>query len=275
MLKYNMSTTCPFVLLKGDRKGQICGIKNKLGFNHCRYHCQKDSNPEEPVVPGVKNTIDNSYVPQPVIRSSKDQKDKMEKEEDNMFIKSFSQHVDKHITDSEVNMDLIYDFEDGESVDDDEQHDTENKAESTDPEVLRLKKENQELRNQKIKAQNYIHSMFTMKQLMVTGLKVITDTAENYYPDNLKGYTHTVFSSDEINSILDEMSNDLTIMTGYTDFPPYMRLPITLLALGSTTMLKNSSQVTIRKPTQDLPIQQPDQQPDKKVEKSFTPAYKE
>lgn len=263
-------STCPFVLTRGLRKGEICGVKNKIGSSFCRYHQDKEDNKViKESDPLVVKQIDGSYVP-PIIKDTKKHEDHQESE----FIKAFSKHVDANIGDNDANMDLIYE----DSDDNDEDYDDSIQNEYSrvdDPEVARLKKQVEDLRSQQEASQKYIRAMFTMKQVMFAGLKVVTETAESFYPDGLQGYTKDVLVNDEINAILDEMARDLEQMVGYSDMPSYIRLPLSMCAIASTTALRNRSGIIVKPPQNEVPPSETINNDQPLPEDKFQPAYKE
>lgn len=290
-------STCPFVLTKGTRKGQVCGAKSKSrDIVYCRTHLRNvgvqqelvdkgvdiDTVVKNPIVSNIdtppsstnKNSIrpiNSSYAP-PIIKSSKI-KDVAKQEEDSAFITAFSKSLDDKLAADSVDMDDIYeDFnEEDDNIDQSDHHIS---SPDDNPEMIAMKRELEHLRQQKAAAERRIMSMFTMKQVLFVGIKTVSEIAE-HMSDNLNGYTDDIIRSDQVNAILDEMADDLNVITGFSDQPAYIRLGITMAAIGSTTLLRNQSGVRVREPNLPTPVVAPPIDIPISSDEKFTPPYKD
>lgn len=283
-------STCPFVITKGNRTGQICGEKTKPGIKYCRTHLRNlgvkrelgvlpVNTPETDFQPSVApKEINSDY--NPSIPKGKLPKLKPDPEaKKSAFIDAFNKNLDSKLDSviSELDMKEVYDELD---VADDVNEELEEELEDEidDNKYQSLKKELQFEKEQNLKAQRRINSMFTMKQCLFTGVKAVSDIAENF-SDNLKGYSDTVMKSNEINALLDEMSDDFEVLIGFSDMPCSVRLLLTMGILGSVVYTKNACNVVIRPDPRNQTSNNTNNTPNdnnnqsEKVERSFSPVY--
>lgn len=281
-----MTDTCPFVITKGRREGQICGEKTKPGVKYCRIHLRNlvvkeelgiiPPRPEPDEGPKNINSIYTKSIPVEKIPRKKPNEENKKK----AFIDAFNKHIDNKLDtagavfDSEVKMKEIYDELDvGDDVD--EFVEDEIEEEVDDPKLASLKKELEFEKEQNVKAQRRINAMFTMKQCLFTGVKASADICEHVCGDNLKGYSETVMKSNEVNALLDEMSDDFETLIGFSEMPCSIRLLLTMGILGSAVYTQNITGCVIKKP--DPRNMSPDLVQDNenggKEHPSFSPPY--
>jgi hypothetical protein len=287
-------STCPFVITKGNRQGQTCSERTKPGIKYCRTHLRNlgvkrelgvlpvctNSTPETDFQPSVPKEINSDYkTPIPKGKLPKLKPDPEAKK--SAFIDAFNKNLDSKLdaTVSELDMKTVYDELDV-ADDVDEELEEELEDEIDDNKYQALKKELQFEKEQNLKAQRRINSMFTMKQCLFTGVKAVSDIAEHVAGENLKGYSETVMKSNEVNALMDEMSEDLEVLIGFTDLPCSVRLILTMGILGSTVYTKNMCNIVVREPdprnqtsnnTNNTPNDNNKQT--EKVEPSFSPVY--
>lgn len=285
--------TCPFIISKGQRKGQVCGLKSKSStVKYCRHHIRNIGVQQELINNGVDvdSTIKNniaasnpsisrevkpinpSYAP-PIIKRPVT-KEAVKEQEDSAFVTAFTRNLDTKLKDETVDMDRVYDDDDEEDNGDVDNYDIDTPG--ADTEVARMRKEIEMLREQQAISQRRIEGMFCMKQVVFVGVKTVAEIAEAFAPETMNGYTKEVLTSEAINSVLDEMSADLEVLTGYADHPAYIRLAMNMSAIAAVTCIKNQQGYLVQKPA-DIPCRQPalPEQHDEQEEKDFIPAYKD
>lgn len=267
---------CPFVMIRGSRKGQICGEKTKgKDSKYCRAHLRTigvkmelgdlprsrstedirsfsvgDNNINKP------RPINNNYNPV-VVDSVNIKKPEVDKKKG--FATAFSKHLDKKISDPNDNIDMDEIYNDVDIADDVEDDDI---PLEEDDKVKYYKKELESAREETLRAQRKINSMFTMKQLLFTGVKTVSDIGEKLGGDNMKGYSTAVMTSDAINALLDEMSDDLETIVGFTDMPASVRLLATMGVIGSSVYTKNITGVSVKEINpKNVPTHVPRNQP--------------
>lgn len=251
-----MSDTCPFVITKGNRKGQVCGDKTKPGIKYCRMHSRNLGVKQELGVLSAsmsdQTSIPRNINPDYVAKVPRNLLPKIKKDENakkSAFIDAFNKNLDTKLDSSvsELDMNEIYDeFDVADNVDAEIEDDV---NENIDNDKVRaLEKELQFEREQNLKAQRRINCMFTMKQCLFTGVKAVSDIAEHIGGDNLNGYSDTVMNSEEINALLDEMSDDFEVLVGFSEMPCSVRLLLTMGILGSAVYTKNVTGLAIKKP---------------------------
>lgn len=286
-------STCPFVITKGNRQGQTCSERTKPGIKYCRTHLRNlgvkrelgvlpVNTPETDFQPSVPKEINSDYkTPIPKGKLPKLKPDPEAKK--SAFIDAFNKNLDSKLdaTVSELDMKTVYDELDV-ADDVDEELEEELEDEIDDNKYQALKKELQFEKEQNLKAQRRINSMFTMKQCLFTGVKAVSDIAEHVAGENLKGYSETVMKSNEVNALLDEMSDDFEVLIGFSEMPCSVRLILTLGILGSAVYTKNVTGNVCQAPnprnmasnnnnTNNTPNDNNKQT--EKVEPSFSPVY--
>jgi hypothetical protein len=246
--------TCPFVITKGNRKGQVCSekLRNK-NSKYCRAHLRnigvkielgdiprsKSIDDLSKLSKNVPRPVDNKYKPTVVENVTIK---KIEPNKNRAFATAFAKEMDENLADdnAEVDMDEIYDRVD--VADDVDEEDI--PVDDEDPKVQYLKKQLESSRSETLKAQRKISSMFTMKQLLFIGVKKVSDVGEILGGEKMNGYSKTVMSSDSINALLDEMSDDLESMIGFSELPAHFRLLGTMGVIGASVYTNNTSGVT-------------------------------
>lgn len=296
-----MSETCPFIISKGARKGQVCGLKSKSStVKYCRHHIRNIGVQQELINNGVDidSTIKNKFLSDTRVTSSPTvsremkpinpsyappiikrpvTKEAVKEEEDSLFVTAFSRSLDTKLKEETVDMDRVYDDDDEEDNANEDNYDID--TPTGDTEITRMRKEIEMLRQQQLISQRRIEGMFCMKQVIFVGVKTVAEIAEGFAPETMNGYTKDVLTSESINSILDEMSADLEVMSGYADQPAYIRLAMNLSSIAAVTCIRNQQGYLVQKPA-DIPCPQPslpgnEQQDKQQEDKDFTPAYKE
>jgi hypothetical protein len=279
---------CPFIMIRGNRKGQTCNEKIRSeGSKYCRAHLRTigvkmemgdipRSHSLDDMKPDKPKPINDKYKPI-VLDSVTIKKPDVDKKKG--FATAFAKHLDKKTSDPNENIDMEEIYNDVDIADDVE--DDEIPVEE-DENLKYYKKELESAREETLKAQRKINSMFTMKQLLFTGVKTVSDVGEKLGGDNMKGYSNAVMTSDAINSLLDEMSDDLETIIGFSELPASVRLLATMGVIGSSVYTKNLTGVSVKEINpKNVPAHVPKNQPEEeevdvdKEEKFWREAEKE
>lgn len=288
--------SCPFVITKGSRKGEICGKASKSNVIHyCRDHIRNIGVQKELLAQGIDvnggstelkptmtappqlttggpniKPVDSKYNT-PIIKMQPPPVKVLDEMKKSSFITAFETNIDHKIAntpdDATVNMDTVYD-----EIDSDDEEEIDEGAVAQERIIEHQRAVIEDQQQQILQQQRRITSMFTLKQIMYVGLNATAGMIETISPEKLDGYQIKVATSPAINDIMDEMTADVDAMMGFSEMPAWMRLGLTMGAIASATVAEKSG-VYIQEPKK--PVVDGSLPEELVPPEHFAPAYKE